>query len=285
VAVADRVVEQQERDAGGQQRHQVGQQEGAAAVLVGDVREPPDVAEPDRRADRRQDEDPPGAERPRRCSSSVCWGDVPRRRAHVTSVVVRDLQAPRARVPLAPYQRACQMPGPVTCSTAARSRPSRDPVLARVTAGERSQPREATSPVERGPHAARQDRRAHPRVARDQSVQVRVTEPSRLLCVVDAGLASLVDHALGAAGRRCSERAVGGEAHLEDAAGDGPDAAQRLVALDDQRCLVVLGQLETASTWTTSLAAASRASRSRYGPAAGPRRSGVAAACYGPHGL
>jgi hypothetical protein len=61
--VADAVVEQQERDAGGQQRDQVGDDEGPAAVLVGDVGEAPDVAESDGRADGRQDEDPARRER------------------------------------------------------------------------------------------------------------------------------------------------------------------------------------------------------------------------------
>ena len=55
-AVADRVVEEQQRDAGGEQRTQVRDEEGAAAVLVGDVREAPDVAEPDGGSDRGEDE-------------------------------------------------------------------------------------------------------------------------------------------------------------------------------------------------------------------------------------
>ena len=82
--MADRVVEQQERDAGRQQCDQVGHHEGAAAVLVGDVGEAPDVSESDRRADGRQDEDLSGAERP---SSLLLVGlllrDAPRRRAEV----------------------------------------------------------------------------------------------------------------------------------------------------------------------------------------------------------
>src|SRR5699024_843928 len=61
-AVPDRVVEEQQWDAGGQQGHQVRQDERAAAVLVGDRGEAPDVAEPDGGADGREDERGPAGE-------------------------------------------------------------------------------------------------------------------------------------------------------------------------------------------------------------------------------
>ena len=53
VAVADRVVQEQDRDAGGEQGDEVGDEEGPTAALVGDPREPPDVAQPDGGSDRR----------------------------------------------------------------------------------------------------------------------------------------------------------------------------------------------------------------------------------------
>src|SRR5690625_1483587 len=56
VLVTDGVVEQQDRDTRGQQRHQVGDEEGAAAVLVRDVGKAPDVAHPHRADKRHQDE-------------------------------------------------------------------------------------------------------------------------------------------------------------------------------------------------------------------------------------
>ena len=56
VAVADGIVQEQERDPGGEQGHEVGDDERTAAVLVGDVREPPDVAQPHGRADGSEDE-------------------------------------------------------------------------------------------------------------------------------------------------------------------------------------------------------------------------------------
>src|SRR5690606_409762 len=55
-AVPQRVVEQEDRDPGGEQGDDVGQEKGSPTVLVRHPREPPDVAEPDRRADRREDE-------------------------------------------------------------------------------------------------------------------------------------------------------------------------------------------------------------------------------------
>src|SRR5699024_5352388 len=61
-AVPDRVVAEPQRDAGGQQGHQVRQDERAAAVLVGDRGEAPDVAEPDGGADGRADDRGPAGE-------------------------------------------------------------------------------------------------------------------------------------------------------------------------------------------------------------------------------
>ena len=49
--MADGVVEQQQRDAGGQERDQIGEKKCAAAVFEGDVGETPNVAQADGRAD------------------------------------------------------------------------------------------------------------------------------------------------------------------------------------------------------------------------------------------
>src|SRR5690606_32729457 len=56
VAPPDRELHDEQRDARGQQGHEVGHEEGAAPTLVGDPGEAPDVAEPDRRADGGQNE-------------------------------------------------------------------------------------------------------------------------------------------------------------------------------------------------------------------------------------
>ena len=45
-AVADCVVEEEEGDPGRQQRHNIGDHEGAAAVFIGCSRETPDIAQP-----------------------------------------------------------------------------------------------------------------------------------------------------------------------------------------------------------------------------------------------
>ena len=60
-AIAHGVLEGEQRHTGGQQCEEVGHEERPATIAVGDVRKPPDVAEPDRRADRRHEESVAGS--------------------------------------------------------------------------------------------------------------------------------------------------------------------------------------------------------------------------------
>ena len=72
-AVAEDIVENQDRHPCGQQSDDVGEKEGPSAVVIGNVGESPDVAEPDGGTDSGEDKHGPAAE-----SSPfrwlVCWG-------------------------------------------------------------------------------------------------------------------------------------------------------------------------------------------------------------------
>jgi hypothetical protein len=72
--VPHRVVEEQQRDACRQQCDEVGDDERAAAVVIRDIGEAPDVAEADRRADGREDERAIGRRRPP--SGVMTWVDM-----------------------------------------------------------------------------------------------------------------------------------------------------------------------------------------------------------------
>src|SRR5260363_155670 len=48
----DGVVEEEQRNTSGEQRYQIRHDEGSTTIAIGDIREPPDIAQADRRTDR-----------------------------------------------------------------------------------------------------------------------------------------------------------------------------------------------------------------------------------------
>ena len=48
----DGVVEEEQRNTSGDQRYQIRHDEGSTTIAIGDIREPPDIAQADRRTDR-----------------------------------------------------------------------------------------------------------------------------------------------------------------------------------------------------------------------------------------
>ncbi len=48
----DGVVEEEQRNTSGEQRYQIRHDEGSTTIAIGNIREPPDIAQADRRTDR-----------------------------------------------------------------------------------------------------------------------------------------------------------------------------------------------------------------------------------------